>query len=45
MGPPFCVVDGVSEARRVDDGEPQLDSFLLDADRVFDDVDGLVDLF
>lgn len=40
---PFCVVDGVSEPRRVYDGEPQFDPFLLDADRVFDDVDCLMD--
>lgn len=45
MGPPFCVVECVSEPRCVDDGEPQFDSFLLDADCVFDDVDSLVDSF
>lgn len=42
---PFCVIDCVSEPWRVYDGEPQSDSFLLDADCVFDDVDCLFDLF
>lgn len=45
MSSPPRVVDGVSEPRRVYDGEPQFDSFLLDADRVFDDADGLIDSF
>lgn len=44
-GPPSCVVERVSEPRRVYDGEPQFDSFLLDADCVFHDVDSLVDSF
>lgn len=40
---PPRVVDGVSEPGCVYDGEPQFDSFLLDADSVFDDADGLID--
>lgn len=44
-GPPSGVVDRVSEARCVYDGEPQFDSFLLDADCVFDNVHSLVDSF
>lgn len=36
---PFCVVDGISEPWRVYDGEPQFDSFLLNANGVFDDGD------
>lgn len=43
MTSPFCVVDGVSEPRRVYDGEPQSDSFLLNANCVFDDVHCLID--
>lgn len=43
MTSPFCVVDSVSEPRCVYDGEPQFDSFLLDANCVFDDVDCLID--
>lgn len=43
MGPPFCVVYCVSKPRRVYDVQPQSDSFLLNADCVFDDVDRLAD--
>lgn len=43
MTSPFCVVDGVSKPWCVYDGEPQFDSFLLDADCVFDDVNRLID--
>lgn len=43
MTSPFCVVDRVSEPRCVYDGEPHFDSFLLDANCVFDDVDCLID--
>lgn len=39
MTSPFCVVDGVSEPWRVYDGQPQFDSFLLNANGVFDDGD------
>lgn len=39
MTSPFCVVDGISEPWRVYDGEPQFDSFLLNANGVFDDGD------
>lgn len=39
---PLIVVDGVSEARRVDDGQLELHSFLFDVHGVFDDLHGLV---
>lgn len=42
---PFCVVDSVPEAWRVNDGEPQFDSLLFNADAVSDDVDCLTDPF
>lgn len=42
---PVCIVYGVSKPWRVYDGEPQFDSFFLDANCVFDDVDGLTDPF
>lgn len=45
MTSPFCVVDSVSEPRCVYDGEPHFDSFLFDADGVFDDVDRLINPF
>lgn len=45
MTSPLCVVDGISEPWCVYDGEPQFDSFLLNANGVFDDVDCLIDPF
>lgn len=40
---PLIVVDSVSEARRVHDGQLELHSFLFDVYGVFDDLHGLVD--
>lgn len=42
---PFCVVDSVSEPWGVYDAESQFDSFLLNANGVFQDVHCLVDPF
>lgn len=45
MSSPCCVVDSISKPWRVYNGEPQFDSFLLDADGVLDNVDRLTDPF
>lgn len=39
---PLIVVDGVSEPRRVDDGQLELHPFLFDVYSVFDDLHSLV---
>lgn len=45
MTSPFCVVNSISESRRVYEGEPQFDSFLLNAHGVLYNVDCLIDPF
>ncbi len=40
---PLCIIDSVSKTWCVYNGQLQLDALLLDLNRVFDDVHGLID--